>query len=706
MKDLLPGGVSWLVGQRSGTDRQEAATKRRRIGLPSVVNRYLFTAFLCGAFAPLIGPKAGGAWIPPQAQPRGVTARLEVTNYSIEAELFPSTHVLKAHTRVDFVPQADLTSASFELNSNLRVEKVLDASGRSAHFLQEGLNVSVDPPSPFPAGKTSSLTLDYSGTLASADNSPVEGLKLAYVAPEGSYLLYAGRWFPVSGYGVDRFAATMHITVPSDEVVVASGKPTSPVRETGKATYTFEYAQRSFPGTVIAGKYAVQPVAAAGADVTLYLKEEHQNLGGSYGEAAAKILAFFSDRFGGLPNGHLAIAEIDDSSVSGYSAPGLVAIASRGFSNPVNYQLLAHELSHQWWRCLVSPASANDAFLDEGLATYSAALYAEEAAGQAEFEKVMGDTVVGALTHEDAAPVSQAGQLHEFTPEYQSIVFQKGALVFHMLRWVIGDDAFVKTLRAMAQQYAFRPITTEEFQKLAEKSSNQDLTYFFAQWVNSTGVPQFKRTWAVYKLQKGYQVVGKITQDLDIFRMPVEVRVVPEHGKPVNDRVEMVGTTADFTINMRTKPLQVVVDPASRILKYDDKVKAAVVMKRGDQLVQQQAYLEAVKEYQKALDLNKNYSLAHYRIGETFFRLHNYNAAAEEMRAALSGDLNPRWVEVWAHLTLGKIFDVTGQRDRALNEYQRALQTNDNTQGALDEANAHIQKPYKEDNRQLGASGS
>ena len=628
--------------------------------------------------------------------------RFDVTQYQIAAQLFPSTHTLKARTRVNFIPRSDLTSVSFELNSSLRVEKAVDGAGQPVHFQQEGLTLTVDARSPLQAGKTSSLTFDYSGTLASADNSPVEGLSLAYVAPEGSYLLYAGRWFPVSGYRVNRFAAAMRITVPSDEVVIASGKASPPERETGYVTYTFQYDQPSFPGTVLAGKYVVQPVAGAGADVTLYLKEGHQNFGSSYGETAGKILAFFSEKFGPLPSGHLAIAEIGDNTVNSYSAPGLAAIASRGFATPVNYQLLAHEISHQWWRCLVSPASLNDAFLDEGLATYSAALYTEEAAGESEFERVMGDTVVKALTHEDVAPISQSSQLHEFTPEYESIVFRKGAMIFHMLRWVVGDDAFFKTLRTLAQQYAFKTVSTEEFQKVAEKASNQELTYFFAQWVNSTGVPQFKRTWAVYKLQKGYQVVGKMTQDLDIFRMPVEVRIIPEHGRPINERVEMVGTTADFTVNTPAKPAQVVVDPASRILKYDDKVKVAVVMARADQLVQQQAYLEAVKEYQKALDLNKNYSLAHYRIGDTFFKLHNYNAAAEEMRAALAGDRDPRWVEVWAHLTLGKIFDVTGQRDRALNEYQRALQTNDNTQGALDEANSHIQKPYKEDTRQVG----
>ena len=189
-------------------------------------------------------------------------------------------------------------------------------------------------------------------------------------------------------------------------------------------------------------------------------------------------------------------------------------------------------------------------------------------------------------------------------------------MVLHMLRWVIGDDAFFKTLQAMCQQYAWKSISTDEFQKLAETASKQELTYFFAQWVTSTGVPQFKRTWAVYRTAKGYQVVGKIQQDLDLFRMPVDVRVETEGTRPVNERVEMVGTTADFTINTRTRPLHVLVDPGSRILKYDDKTKYLVEMARGDQLSQEQAYLEAMKQYQEVLQVNPNSSLAHYRIGE------------------------------------------------------------------------------------------
>lgn len=623
------------------------------------------------------------------------TPRYEVKNYVIDAELLPSQHLLSAKARVDLVPNSDITALTFQLHSNLRVEKAVDSTGQEVAFKQEGQTLNLSLINPLPAGKPTSITVSYGGMLNSADGSPVEDIKVAYVGPEGSYLLYPGRWFPVSTNPLNRFSATLNITVPPDETVIASGKAALPVREPGKVTYSFTYENSSFPGTVIAGHYTVQPATAVGADIALYLKPGHENLAAIYGDTAAKIFAFYSDVFGPLPNAHLSLVEIGDDTVGGYTAPDVVALASRGFTNPVNYRLLAHEISHLWWRCLVSPATPNDGFLDEGLAEYSKALYVQQAAGEAAFEDLMRDTDVGALTHEEVAPIAQAGQLHEFTPEYQSVVFDKGAMVFHMLRWVIGDEAFRKTLRAMTEQYAWKSISIDEFQRLAEKTSKQELTYFFAQWVDSTGVPQFKRNWAVYRLQKGYQVVGKMQQNLDIFRMPVEVRVICEGSKPITQRIEMVGTTADFTIDTRTKPLRVLVDPASRILKFDDKTKYQVEMARADQLVQEQAYLDAIKQYQAVLELDSNSSLAHYRLGEIFLRLRNYNAAMEDFRRSLDGDLDPKWIEVWAHLELGKIFDLTGQRDRALNEYQRALQTNDNTQGALDEANRYIQKPYK-----------
>ena len=116
---------------------------------------------------------------------------------------------------------------------------------------------------------------------------------------------------------------------------------------------------------------------------------------------------------------------------------------------------------------------------------------------------------------------------------------------------------------------------------------------------------------------------------------------------------------------------------------------------RGQALIQQNDFAGALVEFNKALDANKNSSLAHYRVAEVFFLQRNYQAAANAYREALNGDGEPRWTEVWSHIQLGKIFDITGQRERAVNEYRQALQTNDNTQGAGDEARRYIQKPYE-----------
>ena len=102
---------------------------------------------------------------------------------------------------------------------------------------------------------------------------------------------------------------------------------------------------------------------------------------------------------------------------------------------------------------------------------------------------------------------------------------------------------------------------------------------------------------------------------------------------------------------------------------------------------------EQLLQYRKDLEVNHNGSLAHFRIAEILSQQGNYQSAANEFREALSGDLQPRWIEVWAHIGLGEIYELTGQRDRAVNEYQLAVRTNDNTQGALAEANGRLRSP-------------
>jgi tetratricopeptide (TPR) repeat protein len=177
--------------------------------------------------------------------------------------------------------------------------------------------------------------------------------------------------------------------------------------------------------------------------------------------------------------------------------------------------------------------------------------------------------------------------------------------------------------------------------------------------------------------------------------MPLEVRIDTD-GKTEMKRIQVSGTQSPYSVETFGKPRRITIDPFSRVLKNSPELRVRASILRGQQLVREGDLTEALKEFQKALDANKNSSLAHYRIAEVFFLQKNYQSAANEYRESLNGDGDPRWTEVWSHIQLGKIFDVTGQRERATNEYRQALQTNDNTQGALDEARRYLQAPYSQ----------
>ena len=151
------------------------------------------------------------------------------------------------------------------------------------------------------------------------------------------------------------------------------------------------------------------------------------------------------------------------------------------------------------------------------------------------------------------------------------------------------------------------------------------------------------------------------------------------------------------------KLMLISLDPNNWVLKNSSELRVRVAILRGQQLAAQGDLTQALSEYKKALDSNSNSSLAHYRVAEIFFLQRNYQAAANSYRSAQDGDGEPRWTEVWSYVQLGKIFDVTGQRERATNEYRKALQTNDNTQGALDEARKYLSAPYE---RERNASGN
>ena len=628
------------------------------------------------------------------AQSQQGRSRIDVEGYTIEAQVDPNAQSLRATATVRFVPLDDTTSLSFDLNNALALDRVVDEDGRQvpASRVAQDMTVRISLPQPLPKGKPAALKFEYDGRLTGAEESPVFGIKFAAIHPDYAYFMYPARWFPVNDYTSDRFAMDLKVTVPAGFKVIASGIDTTEAAAAGLTATHIRFTEASFPGSFAVVRGDPMVVSDSGVTTTFYARAAGDNAT-AWGQEIGRAMTYFTGVYGLPWRPNLTVVETEAGAPNGFSAPGLLFFAPRAITKDVNFKLIANQVSRQWWETLVSPTTRNHMWIENGLARYSELLYTEHLNGAGSLDSAVHDTYVEALTV-DQPPLIQSARLEDYSPEYWAATAGKCAAVLNMLRGIIGDDNFMKLLKTIPERYSWKSISTDDFRKLTEEIYGQGLNYFFLQWIESSGAPEFKMEFTVFRTQKGFRVVGKIAQDLDTFRMPVTLRVETE-GNPEEQRVEVVGTSSEFAIETFGKPKNVVLDPKGQVLRFDNPMRVAVAIRRGEQFMEVGEYSDALKEYQKALEVTRNSSLAHYRIAEVFFLQGNNQSAANEFREALSGDGDPKWTEVWSHIHLGYIYDLSDQRDRAVNEYRLAVRTKDNTQGAQEEAAKYINAKYE-----------
>ena len=620
--------------------------------------------------------------------------RVDVQHYVINAEINPETQTVAATAEVRFIPQDPTSSVSFELNNAMNVSQIVDGGGRQipAARSQQDFRVTLNFPDALQKGQPAQATFTYEGKLSGQEESPVYGIKFASIQKDHAFLMYPSRWFPVSDYTVDRYTAELNITVPSGYRVLAGGLDSAPVTNAGKQTFTIKFTQPGFPGSIALVQGNPIQTSSSGVTTTMYFREA-KDMAQAYGEETGKVLSYLTSVFGLPPQASLTLVETESGTPNGYAGPGLIFLSPNAIGKQVNSRLLANHVARQWLGGLVSPVSRNHAWLVNGGARYAELLYLEHLNGAGALETEVRDTFVEALTLENV-PVIQSARLEDYSPEFWAATAGKGAAMLHMLRGVIGDEKFGQALKNFINTYAGKSVSTDDFRKVVETVSGQKLDYFFLQWIESSGAPEFKLDYTVFRTAKGFRVMGKVSQDLDTFRMPVEMRIETE-GNPEEKRVEVAGTSSEFVVETFGKPKKITLDPNNKVLRYSNPIRVAVAIRRGEQFVEIGEFTEALKEFQKALDVNRTSSLAHYRVGYVFMLQNNYQSAANSFREALNGDLEPKWTEVWSHINLGKIFDITSQRERAVNEYTQAIRTKDNAQNAQEEASKYLKTPYE-----------
>lgn len=639
-------------------------------------------------------------------------------NYDVSASLDSIGQSISATARVDFKALEAASSVRVELHPNLIVKEVKGPDGKPLTFERDNQNpliVVVQLSTPVATAGHLTLTFTYAGLLFNEENSPVPGLRAAAINKDGAYLLLPARWFPLTNFPSNRYTATFRLNVPDRFAVAGTGKSSAPTPmpaknavEGGRLLYTFECKSLAPHGTFIAGNLQLNPKQAEGINVAVFAPRAASANAQDFAVSVARSAIIFSDMFGPIPDPSFTIIQIPDGTFREYAAPGVLLLSQRIWDPKGSDRTISRLVASQWWGVQVLPATPGDVWITESLARYSEALYAEQNAGKEAGLRAVDEFAVGALMYEDAAPVSQAARLVPYSPDYRSVVMNKGAMLFHMLRAQMGDVAFKTTLRDFYFQFAEKSARIEDFENIAIRRAAAavkppqeppNLRAFFAQWLNSTGLPEFSLEYVVYRTPKGFRVVGKIKQPLDTFRMPVELRIDTE-GNPELKTIDVIGTESGFTVETfgRPKPGGIKIDPNNLILKGSTSLRARAAVARGEDLAEQGRFYDAVTQYQRALSIQPNRPLANFRMGEAFFYQKNYQAAANAFREALQTVPEPseKWTEVWSHVYLGKIFDMLAQRERAVNEYSKAKQTNDDTGGAQQVAEGFLKKAYSE----------
>ncbi len=644
-------------------------------------------------------------------------SRFDVTHYLMDVALVPNERKLSATVDVSFTPLEDTRSVSFELNGSLKIDTITrvntvgaaqpKAASKSAPqsqvtFVQDqagvsdlGPSVRIDLGDTVVSGTPVVLRFKYSGVLDGPSGGPLLNKRLAYVGDSG-YLMYAGRWFPFHDYAADLATSDISISVPGGVQLV--GYSDSPVSAGGKSR--FVRSKPSLVGNFAYGKYVNKTLRFGEYELQFYTRAGNDTVVAEFGETLGKALEFYTKKYGAPDGGkRLVVAQIDDESLDFYSTQGMMFLSSRQFEQPraITQDRLQREAALQWWGLTVGLKSFDDAWLSQGLAEYSAYSLRESELNGAQLDGLRRELLEKSLTFEQTASLARVpANLDDQSTAYQYIMYAKGAFVFRLLRDTLGDQKFNQLIRTYLQEYRGKNASIDDFEKLTSKIVGENMRYFFARWVEGTGVPEFTTDYLIIRTRGGKFITrGTVKQNYDNLRLPVEIQLRSEGEQGLKTvTLDVQDSSADFNIESAGKPLEVVIDPSYKVLRISPDLRVSSIARRGIEQFKEGNYVEAQQQFEAALKLDRSNSWIYYHLGLLFLEQRNYDLAIDNFKATLSGNLSPAWLHVWAEIKMGNAYDAKGDRDRATAAYTRAEKLGDNYDNAQDSVKKYKATPY------------
>lgn len=380
-------------------------------------------------------------------------------------------------------------------------------------------------------------------------------------------------WLPCHDEPFDKALWSVKITVPRNMVAVANGRLRDVYDD--HQSLTFSWQERdpvsSYLMAIAVGDFAtwqdsVRSMSGKTIPLHYYVYLEHLDQARQDWRQVGEMITFFESRFGPYPLQSYGMVELPMRGAMEHQT--MTAFAGAMVTGTGQYEhIVAHELAHQWWGDWVTVADWRDIWLNEGFASYAEALWQEHLYGAARLQSYMEEFRSTYLQE-----IGRYGSFAVYDPKYSwgGTVYEKGAWVLHMLRFLLGDAKFFATLHEYGQRHSYGSVITEDFVMTAEEVSGQDLTWFFKQWIYDAGLPEWEARWQSEQIAPSQYrldvVVEQKQQKAPLFRTPVEV-LLQFMDRTELDTLWIQNQSERFTWNTTSQPLGVTLDPHGWVLK-------------------------------------------------------------------------------------------------------------------------------------------
>jgi aminopeptidase N len=389
-------------------------------------------------------------------------------------------------------------------------------------------------------------------------------------------------WYPCQDQPETKCPIEYKISVEAPFKVIANGDlldvKTNPKTKRNTFHWNFTHPNPSYLNAFMIGDFVEVRDKIGKTDVLYYCeKGREEDIKRSFGNTP-KMIKFFSEYTGyTYPHKKYAQVAVADFIYGGMEHTTCTTqtdlylqdeTAHREYWYP-GEMLAAHELAHQWFGDLLTCRDWAHGWLNESFATYFECLWMEHHFGKEEFQYELYQnyrTYMDEDKNKYRRPIVTNTYV-EPSDIFDRHLYEKGCLLLHSIRGMIGDEAFRKSIAAYVQKHAGGGVITEDLIQAFRTHSGKNLTQFFDEFIYRGGHPELKVE-TFYDSKKKQTILRVIqTQSGDLYHFPVEVRIIPKNGKPITEKKQITERENVFTFPMKVAPLNVVFDPEVSVLK-------------------------------------------------------------------------------------------------------------------------------------------